>query len=207
MEATESYVATPSSLPLTELSLSDHGHNVRFDHASGTLQFVDDPFAGSDDQQVSPLSHGIVVQPSAASLVRTCLGGIASASNHARDILDHLPVPSAEEQRARVAALITAADAERKTLQLRPAIVARRRELFSERCIKLGDIHIPGWRMPFSQPTSCSSSTTRSTTATSSMPASPRSCTSISPSVFIGAQMTTRPRTRAMCSPSHCFGT
>ena len=47
-----------------------------------------DPFAGSDDQQVSPLSHGIVVQPSAASLVRTCLGGIASASNHALDILD-----------------------------------------------------------------------------------------------------------------------
>ncbi|KAH9987062.1 hypothetical protein BJV77DRAFT_1027293 [Russula vinacea] len=78
--------------------------NVRIDHASGTLQFVDDPFAGSDDQQTSPSSHGIVVQPSAGSL----------------------------DQRARVAALITAADAERKALQLRRAIVARRRELLSE---------------------------------------------------------------------------
>ena len=106
--------------------------NVRIDHASGTLQFVDDPFAGSDNQQTSSSSHGIVVQPSAASLVRTRLGGIAAALNHALAILDPLPVPSAEEQRARVAALITAADAERKALQLRRAIVARRRELLSE---------------------------------------------------------------------------
>jgi translation initiation factor 3 subunit A len=106
--------------------------NVRIDHASGTLQFVDDPFAGSDDQHTSPSSHGIVVQPSAASLVRTRLGGIAGALNHALAILDPFPVPSAEEQRARIAALITAADAERKALQLRRAIVARRRELLSE---------------------------------------------------------------------------
>jgi translation initiation factor 3 subunit A len=106
--------------------------NVRIDHASGTLQFVDDPFAGSDDQQTSPSSHGIVVQPSAASLVRTRLGGIAAALNHVLAILDPLPVPSAEEQRARVTTLITAADAERKALQLRRAIVARRRELLSE---------------------------------------------------------------------------
>jgi translation initiation factor 3 subunit A len=105
--------------------------NVRIDHASGTLQFVDDPFAGSDGQQMSPLSHGIVVQPSAASLVRTRLGSIAAALNHALTILDPHPVPSAEEQRAHVAALITAADAERKALQLRRAIVAHRRELLS----------------------------------------------------------------------------
>jgi translation initiation factor 3 subunit A len=106
--------------------------SVRIDHAFGTLQFVDDPFAGSDDQQTSPSSHGIVVQPSAASLVRTRLGGIAAALNQALAILDPVPVPSAEEQRARVATLITAADAERKALQLRRAIVARRRELLSE---------------------------------------------------------------------------
>ena len=106
--------------------------NVRIDHASGTLQFVDDPFAGSDDQQTHSSSHGIVVQPSAASLVRTRLGGIATALNHALAILDPITVPSAEEQRARVAELITAADAERKALQLRRAIVARRRELLSE---------------------------------------------------------------------------
>jgi len=115
---TESYVATPSSLPSTELSLSDYGHNVRIDHASGTLQFVGDPFAGSDDQQVSPLSHGIVVQPSVASLVRMRLGGIAAALNHALDILDPLPVPSAEEQLARVATLITAADVSNGTQPL-----------------------------------------------------------------------------------------
>ena len=106
--------------------------SVRIDHSSGTLQFVDDPFSGSDDLQASSSSHGIVVQPSAASLVRTRLSGIAGALNHALSILEPPPVPSAEEQRIRVAALITAADAERKALQLRRAIVARRRELLSE---------------------------------------------------------------------------
>ncbi|KAH9954091.1 hypothetical protein BC827DRAFT_1244862 [Russula dissimulans] len=106
--------------------------NVRIDHASGTLQFVDDPFSGFDDLQGSSSSRGIIVQPSAASLVRTRLSGIAGALTHALVILEPPPVPSAEEQRARVAALITAADAERKALQLRRAIVARRRELLSE---------------------------------------------------------------------------
>ncbi|KAH9052673.1 hypothetical protein EDB87DRAFT_1656524 [Lactarius vividus] len=107
--------------------------SVRVDHASGTLEFVDDPFSGLDNTHVASSStHGIVVQPSAASLVRTRLSGIANALNHALAILEPPPVPSAEEQRARVAALVTAADAERKALQLRRAIVARRRELLSE---------------------------------------------------------------------------
>lgn len=104
--------------------------SVRVDHASGTLEFVDDPFSGLDSASSS--THGIVVQPSAASLVRTRLSGIANALNHALAILEPPPVPSAEEQRARVAALVTAAEAERKALQLRRAIVARRRELLSE---------------------------------------------------------------------------
>lgn len=103
--------------------------NVRVDHASGTLEFVDDPFSGFDTHVAT---HGIVVQPSSASLVRTRLSSIASALNHALAILEPPPVPSAEEQRTRVAALVTAADAERKALQLRRAIVARRRELLSE---------------------------------------------------------------------------
>ncbi|KAH9992529.1 hypothetical protein BJV74DRAFT_399532 [Russula compacta] len=106
--------------------------NVRIDHASSTLQFVDDPFAGSDDLQASSSSHGTIVQPSAASLVRTRLCGIAGALNHVLAILEPPPVSSDEDQQARVAALVTAADAERKALQLRRAIVARRRELLSE---------------------------------------------------------------------------
>ena len=105
--------------------------SVRIDHASGTLEFVDDPFTGADDSHASS-AHGIVVQPSAASLVRTRLSGIAGALNHALAIIEPPPVSSAEEQRARVTALITAANAERKALQLRRAIVARRRELLSE---------------------------------------------------------------------------
>jgi translation initiation factor 3 subunit A len=102
--------------------------NVRVDHASGTLDFVDDPFSGF----ATSSTHGIVVQPSAASLVRTRLSGIATALHHALTILEPPPVPTAEEQRAHVATLVTAADAERKALQLRRAIVARRRELLSE---------------------------------------------------------------------------
>jgi translation initiation factor 3 subunit A len=107
--------------------------SVRVDHASGTLEFVDDPFSGFDATHASSSStHGIVVQPSAASLVRTRLSSIANALNHALAILEPPSVPSAEEQRTHVAALVTAADAERKALQLRRAIVARRRELLSE---------------------------------------------------------------------------
>jgi translation initiation factor 3 subunit A len=106
--------------------------SVRVDHASGTLEFVDDPFTGADDLQPFSSLHGIIVQPAAASLVRTRLSGIAGALSHALAIIEPPVVPPAEEQRARVAALITAADAERKALQLRRAIVARRRELLSE---------------------------------------------------------------------------
>ena len=106
--------------------------SVRVDHASGTLEFVDDPFTGADDSQLPSSVHGIIVQPSAASLVRTRLSGIAGALNHALAIIEPPSVPLAEEQRSRVAALITAADAERKALKLRRAIVARRRELLSE---------------------------------------------------------------------------
>jgi translation initiation factor 3 subunit A len=106
--------------------------SVRVDHASGTLEFVDDPFTGADDSQLPSSVHGIIVQPSAASLVRTRLSGIAGALNHALAIIEPPSVPLAEEQLSRVAALITAADAERKALKLRRAIVARRRELLSE---------------------------------------------------------------------------
>ena len=107
--------------------------HVCIDHASGTLEFIDDPFSGLDNTQVATSStHGTVVQHSAASLVRTRLSGIATALNHALTILEPPPVSTAEEQRTRVAALVTAADAERKALQLRRAIVARRRELLSE---------------------------------------------------------------------------
>ena len=75
-----------------------------------------DTFSGSDDQQTSPSSHSIVVQPS---------GGIAAALNHALAILEPPPVPSAdsEEQRARVAALVTAAA--QPMLSARPCNYAR----------------------------------------------------------------------------------
>ncbi|KAI0292946.1 hypothetical protein B0F90DRAFT_1767214 [Multifurca ochricompacta] len=52
------------------------------------IRFVDDPFAGSDDTHASSSTH-----------VRTRLGGIADALNHALAILEPSPVPSVRSTR------------------------------------------------------------------------------------------------------------
>jgi translation initiation factor 3 subunit A len=74
--------------------------SIRVDYASGTLDFVDDPYSGFHNTQVATSStHGIVLQPSAAaaSLVCTQLGSIATALNHTLKVLGPPPVRTAEE--------------------------------------------------------------------------------------------------------------
>ena len=94
------------------------------------LEFVNDHFSGLDKPHLPCAASSFNLQP--RSLVHTRLSSIATTLNHAPTLLEPPPVSTAEEQCARVAALVTAADAERKALQLRHAIVLRQRELVSE---------------------------------------------------------------------------
>jgi translation initiation factor 3 subunit A len=125
--------------------------NVRVDHVVGSITFIDEPFISHEDiplaaTTTTPSSSSSfsttllesTVQPSTAEFVRTRLGTVATCLHQALDTLD---TPSHRVRRGGggvpdndecFAALVAAAHAERKALQLRRALVARRRELLSE---------------------------------------------------------------------------
>ncbi|KAI0321539.1 hypothetical protein OF83DRAFT_1099158 [Amylostereum chailletii] len=109
---------------------------IRVDHTTGEIAFIDEAFAGSDDTPLPSTSRENIVQPSASSIVRTRLSTIAITLHNTLSVLEPKPQPTPEEQQKRVANLVAAAQAERKTLQLRRAIVARRRELRSELSVR-----------------------------------------------------------------------
>ena len=104
--------------------------NVRVDHLEGCIVFVDEAFS-----HVSPAASGSV-QPSVAELVHTRLGNVASTLYNSVQIISPEPVPSAEESEEKLKTLVTAIEAEREALQLRRALVARRRELLSELTVR-----------------------------------------------------------------------
>ncbi|KAF4622265.1 hypothetical protein D9613_009488 [Agrocybe pediades] len=114
--------------------------SVRVDHKDGSLTFVDDPYVSNDNQPVastSSLAKEKTVQPSTAELVRTRLSKVATCLKETIDVIEPpAPALSAEEQTAKFSALVTAVNAERKALQLRRALVARRRELLSELSVR-----------------------------------------------------------------------
>ncbi|KAF9471257.1 hypothetical protein BDN70DRAFT_977463 [Pholiota conissans] len=117
--------------------------NVRVDHKDGSITFVDDPFTSSDDQpassiaSTSSLTHEASIQPSTAELVRTRLSKVAVCLHESLSVIEEQPpAPSAEEKAAKFKALVTAVESERKALQLRRALVARRRELLSELSVR-----------------------------------------------------------------------
>ncbi|KAH9840561.1 uncharacterized protein C8Q71DRAFT_794742 [Rhodofomes roseus] len=110
--------------------------NVRVDHADGTITFNDSPFAAVEDPSSSTSTAAGAVQPSTSEFVRTRLSNLASCLHSSLATL-YPPAPLSEEvQEAKFAALVAAAQAERKALQLRRAIVARRRELLSELSVR-----------------------------------------------------------------------
>src|SRR6202040_2496221 len=84
------------------------------------------------------------VQSSAAELVRTRLSKLAVCLHSSLVTLERAGGDDAEseslrreeEKRQKFKALVAAADAERKALQLRRALVARRRELLSELSVR-----------------------------------------------------------------------
>ncbi|KAA1473327.1 hypothetical protein DENSPDRAFT_872737 [Dentipellis sp. KUC8613] len=110
--------------------------NVRVDHAEGSIAFVDDAFGVNDDVASTSAAHESAVQASASTVISSRLSGIATTLHHALAVLEPAPLPAPEEQQAQFAALVAAAQAERKALQLRRAIVARRRELLSELSVR-----------------------------------------------------------------------
>ena len=111
--------------------------NVRVDHAAGSITFSDSPFAAVEDPSSSTSMANIgAVQPSTSEFVRTRLSSIALTLHNSLTTLYPPAQPTQEEQQAKFAALVAATQAERKALQIRRALVARRRELLSELSVR-----------------------------------------------------------------------
>ncbi|KAJ7199603.1 translation initiation factor eIF3a [Mycena pura] len=118
--------------------------SVRVDHADGSIAFVDDPFAdaiGLGDEQrdrdTAALDAEATVQSPVAELVRTRLRRVATCLHNALEVLEPSAVPEDEaSQQARFTELAAEVRKERKALQLRRALVARRRELLSELSVR-----------------------------------------------------------------------
>jgi len=112
---------------------------VRVDHASETITFVDEAFTHVDDSaQASTSGREATVQPSSAEVVRTRLSTLACVLHDALRVIEPTPVEEdpVAAQNTRFGELVAAANAERRALSLRRAIVARRRELLSELSVR-----------------------------------------------------------------------
>ncbi|KAL0066270.1 eukaryotic translation initiation factor 3 subunit A [Marasmius tenuissimus] len=120
--------------------------NIRVDHLEGCIVFLDEPFAttsGDDSARASTstastsaVRDSSAVQPNLSELVRTRLGDVALCLHNSIQVLDAparaSQTATEEEQKEKLTSLVAAVEAERKALQLRRAIVARRRELLGE---------------------------------------------------------------------------
>ncbi|KAH7925748.1 hypothetical protein BV22DRAFT_1033670 [Leucogyrophana mollusca] len=132
------------------------GLGVRVDHAAGVVRFCGDVFGGEEgvaggaagtsasagtgaSASAGAGAGNSAVQPSGAELVRTRLSTLATTLHNSLNVLYPPASPSlspAEEQQAKFTALVGAANAERHALQVRRALVARRRELLAELSVR-----------------------------------------------------------------------
>lgn len=113
--------------------------NIRVDHKDGSITFIDDAFVSSDEPAASGVPRETSIQPTMSELVRTRLGKVATCLHNSLGLLEadnQRAVLSAEEQAEKFKTLVTLAESERKALQLRRALVARRRELLSELSVR-----------------------------------------------------------------------
>ncbi|KAF8882239.1 hypothetical protein BD779DRAFT_1626793 [Infundibulicybe gibba] len=113
--------------------------NIRVDHKDGSIAFVDDAFVSSEESSSSSgINRESSIQPTMAELVRTRLGKIATCLHNSLGALEpkESNTSSKAEQSEKFKALVVAVEAERKALQLRRALVARRRELLSELSVR-----------------------------------------------------------------------
>ena len=122
---------------------------IRVDHSAGTITFLDDAFVATTEEPLVATASGAPreaeIQSSTAELVRTRLSRLAVCLHNSLVVLEKRPdarsqTDDDEEKRQqgqqKFKALVAAADAERKALQLRRALVARRRELLSELSVR-----------------------------------------------------------------------
>ncbi|EKM51355.1 uncharacterized protein PHACADRAFT_263445 [Phanerochaete carnosa HHB-10118-sp] len=103
--------------------------NIRVDHSAGSITFVDTTFSAVEDPSSSTTANAAAIQPSTSEVVKTRLNSLATCLHNSLATLFPPEPLSEERQQAEFAALMAAAQAERKALQVRRAIVARRREL------------------------------------------------------------------------------
>ena len=118
--------------------------NIRVDPKDGSITFVEDAFVPADELQQpaastsSPTARGeSSIQPSVAELVRTRLSKVAVCLHNSLHKTEDSPEALCpEEQAENFKALVVAVGSERRALQLKRAIVARRRELLSELSVR-----------------------------------------------------------------------
>ena len=110
--------------------------NIRVDHAANSITFADNPFAAAEDLSSSTSAAALgAVQLSTSEFVRVRLHSPREHCHHAPQLPRHHRAPARpteEEQQAKFAALVAAAEAERGALQIRRALVAHHHELLSE---------------------------------------------------------------------------
>jgi len=113
--------------------------SIRVDHAEGSITFCDDAFVSAEESTSIPMAiRENAVQPSTAELVRTRLSKLAESLHNSLHVIypPRSSQLSKEEQQAKFSSLVSITEAERKALQLRRALVARRRELMSELSVR-----------------------------------------------------------------------
>lgn len=113
--------------------------NIRVDHKDGSVTFIDDAFVSGEEPTASGVPREASIQPTMSELVRTRLGKVATCLHNSLGLLEsdkRQVVLSEEEQAEKFKTLVTLAESERKALQLRRALVARRRELLSELSVR-----------------------------------------------------------------------
>lgn len=110
--------------------------NIRVDHAAGSITFIDSAYTAIEDPSSSTMASVSAVQPSPSDVIRSRLSTLATCLHNSLATLFPEPVLSEDDQQSKLTDLVIAAQAERKALQLRRSIVARRRELLSELAVR-----------------------------------------------------------------------
>lgn len=117
--------------------------NINVDHKDGSITFIDDAFAVSGDEPQSSIASASrsqlresTIQPSLADNVHTRLSGIADSLFNTILLLDGPKSSIGPFQQEKLKVLFTQVEAERKALQTKRALVARRRELLSELTVR-----------------------------------------------------------------------
>ncbi|TFK68922.1 hypothetical protein BDN72DRAFT_888419 [Pluteus cervinus] len=113
--------------------------NISVDHKEGSITFIDDAFVVGQESASgsSGWAYDDAVQPTTGELVRSRLCNVAVCLHTSLATVEPPPPKlTVEEQGEKLKSLVSAVEKERKALQIRRALVARRRELLSELSVR-----------------------------------------------------------------------